>query len=61
MSTLYLAYTEKGKATIQQHQVWDRELFIQAQVERFAEKKVTVGEATELEYRAANWPKTVKK
>lgn len=57
MSTLYLAYTEKDATTIQQHQVWDRDLFIEAQQKEWGKKGVTVGEATEQEYRGKHWPK----
>lgn len=55
--TLYMRYVDKhGNVTVQAHQVWDKERFVEA---RQADQMKEGGSVTEVDadtYRRHNWP-----
>lgn len=56
--TLYMKYSDKhGNVSIQQHQVWDRERFIHAQMTAHAKEGGTALPTDQEDYRDHNWSK----
>ncbi len=57
MSTLYLRHEDKhGSVSVQSHQVWDRERFLEAQKVAAEKEGGVVTEVNQETYRRHNWP-----